>query len=119
MGYFATIEPTKFESVRDNEVTYGYRYYDDYVSGYNNGWDDIPENDEAVLRCAIRQADEGLQGILDFLMEEAGANPDTARLSVGDIRVTNERVRQIYDEVHGLTDDMTVCEAKDAENEDA
>jgi|TARA_Y100000310_G_scaffold262645_1_gene272379 hypothetical protein len=70
MSNVITIEPTKFESVRDGTITYGYRIYDDHEAVYCNLWESIPDDDMEVLTQVDVGADVATRGMLDFVAEE-------------------------------------------------
>ena len=97
MSYCLCIEPTVFTDVRDNTVSYGYRWYDDGGQGYDNTWDSIPSEDSDVLRRVLMLADEALRDALHSICHHM--DPNAAYLYVGSTSFTGAEIQRIRDEV--------------------
>ena len=61
------VQPTEFKNYKSNDVTLGYRIYDDYGQYYNNCWDSIPDNDFDILRKVLEDDSEALMDMIAFL----------------------------------------------------
>jgi hypothetical protein len=63
------IEPTRFESVRTGDVTYGVRVYDSYANAYDNLWESIPDDDLEVFALVRDSDNDQIVAMIDFLLE--------------------------------------------------
>jgi hypothetical protein len=66
------IEPTQFINVRGPEgenVTWGYRIYDNYGSHYDNTLESIPDDDLELLKIVVENNDDVIQDMLGHLVE--------------------------------------------------
>jgi hypothetical protein len=85
-----TIEPTKFVNVRTDNVSFGWRAYDDYSQCYDNTLERIPEDDLEFLSLVVEHnCDVILGGMLDFVTNnEQGIN-------IGDNHYTHDQIKEI------------------------
>lgn len=71
MSNKVNIIPTEFKDQRNDDVSYGVRVYDDYISLYDNTWYSIPDDDFEVLSLVVLNAKNGDEwaAIIDHLRE--------------------------------------------------
>ena len=88
------IEPTQFTNVRNGNVTYGFRLYDDYVTAYDNTWDSIPDDDLDVLETVLQEHDHGdeVNIALDSVREQQNG------LYIGNEWYSWDQVKNIFKE---------------------
>jgi len=86
------IEPTQFISVRGPEgenVTWGYRIYDNYGSHYDNTLESIPDDDLELLKIVIENDDDTVQDMLEHLVETENG------LEIGGAHYSFEEIKHI------------------------
>jgi hypothetical protein len=86
------IVPCEFHDVRDGEISYGYRIFDDESMSYDNNWDSIPADDMQVLRKVLAEADVATHDMLEFV-----DNYETG-LYIGGCWYEYEEVKAVFDE---------------------
>ena len=69
MSNMATIQPTIFEDHNTNEKSYGVRVFDNYAQTYDNTWENIPDDDFAMLQMVIDNENEVMCSIIDYVIE--------------------------------------------------
>ena len=86
------ITPCKFESVRDGDITFGVRVFDDYDQVYDNTWESIPDDDLDVFARVLESDDDIIVGILDFV------NENRCSIFIGDEEYTAKQYGHLFEE---------------------
>lgn len=84
--------PTKFVDVRTDNVSFGYRAYDDHDQCYDNCLDCIPDDDLEFLRMVVRDnSNIVMGGMLDFVVD------NKTGISIGDHHYQWETIKEIME----------------------
>lgn len=94
----AFVIPTKFENIRNGEIQYGFRTFDDYAEGIT--WlpydmEKIPDDDLECLRIVLDSDDTATIGVMDNIL--MWQSPVT----IGNVLYSWEEIKGLF----GMEDD--------------